>query len=221
MGELRQLVRGDGRVEADDPVVRRMDAHDGSRVFVDGVQVVSGMGAVCGADLVQGDAGSGHDIRNPETAADFNELAAGNDHFTSPAQGVHGKKNAGSVVIDCYGVLRAGKVADEPGQDAVKASPSAGFPVEFQAGIARCGHGDGVAGRAGQDGTARIGVDDHARAVNDGLHVRCGHSFHEGEHVVKTGIQAEFPGLRDFSSAHIIPPPVPVGADGLPDEGTG
>ena len=72
MGELRQLVRRDGRVEADDPVVRRMDAHDGSRVFVDGVQVVSGMGAVCGADLVQGDAGSGHDIRNPETAADFN-----------------------------------------------------------------------------------------------------------------------------------------------------
>ena len=198
-----------------------MDAHDGFRVLTDGVQVVFGMGAVGGADLTQGDAGSGHDIGNPETAADFNELAAGNDHLTAFAQRVHGKENAGSVVIDCHGVLGAGQVTDELRQDAVAASAPSGFPVKFQRGVARGGHGDGIAGRAGQDGTARIGVNDHARAVNNGLHARRSHAFREGEHVVKTGIQTEFPGIRDFPSAYVIPPFVPVGADGLPDEGAG
>src|SRR6202011_2385593 len=59
-----------------DPVIARMDLHQGPGVGSDGALVIGQARDVGGADLAQDGAAHPHDVGNAKTAADLDELAA-------------------------------------------------------------------------------------------------------------------------------------------------
>ena len=65
-----------------------MHPHQQASARADGGLVVAGVSTVGGADLVQLDAGTGHDVGNPEGTTDLDQLAARDDAFLACAQAV-------------------------------------------------------------------------------------------------------------------------------------
>ncbi len=83
MRHVREFLNGHVRMEADDAVVRGMDAHEGDRALVDGVFVVLRVDAVGASDLAQGGPAAFHDVRDAETASDFHKLPSGDHDFAA------------------------------------------------------------------------------------------------------------------------------------------
>lgn len=77
MRHVREFFNGHVRMEADDAVVRRMDAHEGDRALVDGVFVVLRVDAVGASDLAQGGSAAFHDVRNAGSCLRFPQAAPG------------------------------------------------------------------------------------------------------------------------------------------------
>ena len=109
-----------------DAEIRRMDAQDQRRPFVDRRRVIGRAGLVRRADLAQDRAGLRHHVRDAEAAADLDELAARHDDFASRRQRRQHEHRRGRVVVDDYGRLGAGEAAEQRlGMDVAPAAGAA------------------------------------------------------------------------------------------------
>ncbi len=118
----------------------------GELVEIGGSFRVPDIMAKSGADLPQPGTAFGHDVRDAKRASDFHQLAAGNDDFPIPRQGVQGKENGGSAVVDHQPGLGPGDFAQQGVHGVVARSPLAGFKIVLQVGVAT---GDGLQLRHG------------------------------------------------------------------------
>ena len=98
--------------EAGDAIVAGVDLHQSCGVRADGFFEVAEARDVGGADLLQDGAADGHDVGDAEAAADFDELAARDDHFLAVAQSAEGDDRGGGVVVDGGRGFGPGEAAD-------------------------------------------------------------------------------------------------------------
>ena len=90
-----------------------MHAQQQTRAFADGAFVVANAGAIGGADFAQDGAAFGHDVRDAEAVAYFDELAARDDGFTAFCKRVQDQKDRGGVVVHDDGRFRAGQFPEK------------------------------------------------------------------------------------------------------------
>ncbi len=86
-GDLCNLFDCNAFGETFDGVVAAMHLHQHGGALVDGVFVVSRVGTVGGAHLMQASTGTLHDVGDTEGAANFNQFAARHHGLASGAQG--------------------------------------------------------------------------------------------------------------------------------------
>ena len=154
--------------KADDHEIAGMDQEQGGGLLADSAGVIGEMGFIGRADLAEHGAAGGHDFRQAEAAADFDELPARHDDLASGGQGGQGEHGGAGVVV--YGGCGFG--ADElleqvfDGQAAMRA-PASG-QIHFHAGVI-AGHGGHLGyGFVGQRRAPQPGVQENAGGVNDG-----------------------------------------------------
>jgi len=75
-GEQGEVLQFGSFRKTDDPVVARVDSKDESRVVVNRILVIREPGLVRSSDLGKNRAALSHDCRDPEGAADLNQLAS-------------------------------------------------------------------------------------------------------------------------------------------------
>ena len=163
--QLRQLCGGYAGGETLDVVVARMHAHHQTTARADGGFIVTGVGAVGGADFVQLHPGAGHDVRDAKGAADFDQLAPGNDAFLARAEAVEGEQHGGGIVVDHGHRFRAGQLADQAFDQIVAVATLATVQVKLQIQRITRGHLHRVYGFFGQQGAPQVGVQHRAGEV--------------------------------------------------------
>ncbi len=165
VGDAGQLGGGDAGGKALHAVVAGVYAHQEPGARVDGRFVILGMGAVGGADFMQLHAGAGHDVRDAEGAADFDQFAAGNDALPAGAEAVQGQQHGGGVVVHHGDRLGAGQLADQPFDEVVAVAALAGGQVEFQVERVARREGDCLDCLIRQQGAAEVGMQHRAGQV--------------------------------------------------------
>ncbi|GBD09904.1 hypothetical protein HRbin22_02166 [Candidatus Thermoflexus japonica] len=164
-----QFRQGDLGHEADHAEIAVVGAEDQGDVLSpgEGLLIIPQMGPVRGADLDEARAALGHHLRDAESAADFDELAPGDQHPAPPSQGGEGEEHSRGVVVDHQGGLGPGQPAQEILHRRLPFPSLAGLQVELQIAVSRRG-ADGFEGRAGEGRAAQIRMQDHAGGVDDG-----------------------------------------------------
>jgi len=132
MGQLRQFGGGHARGETLNAVIARVHPHDQTAARADGGLVVTGVGAVGGADFNELHPGAGHDVGNAKRPADFDQFAPGDDAFLACAQTVEGQQHGGGIVVDHRHRFGAGQFADQAFDQIVTVAALAAVQVEFQ-----------------------------------------------------------------------------------------
>ena len=155
------------------PIERKFDgctrriAADAIASLLQRTLVVSQPRAVGRADLDQVGPGLGDHLRDPETAADLDQLASRDDHVASSAAERGGSEQHGAgAVVDDDRRLRAGQLAEQLLDVRVAAAALAGREVQLEVRIALAGAGDSLARGGRQRRAAEVGVDDHAGGVD-------------------------------------------------------
>ncbi len=110
---------------------------DQRRAIGDGRGIVRDARPVGRADLAQERAGLRHDVGHSEPAADFDELAAGDDHLASCTEGGQRDERRRCIVVDDDRGLGAGQPTDQPLGVRVTPPTAALGQVVFKVGIAR------------------------------------------------------------------------------------
>lgn len=131
-GDRRKLGTRHFRGKAFDPVIRRMDLEDQSRLRPDGLEIVLRMGAVGRAHFDQIDTGALHDVRHAESAADLNQFTPRNDRLTPGADRVESDQDSRGIVVHDGGILRSRQFAEQFPQMAVAFAAPAGIEIEFK-----------------------------------------------------------------------------------------
>ena len=159
-----------------------MDLQEHARFGGDGALVVVRMGLVGGAHFHHGGAGLVHDVGDAEGSADLDELAAGDHRLVTAGEfGEHHHHGRG-VVVDRDRRLGARDLADEGFAVRMPAAARHGVDVVFKGAVAVHDVVDGGLRRLRHAAAAQVGVDDHARCVDDAakrgahaaLDARCG-----------------------------------------------
>jgi hypothetical protein len=164
-GDLRRI----GRLrEARLGEVRWMDPEDDLRpAFGERRFEVDGARPVGRPDLDQPRPGPPNDLRNPDTAADLDELATADRHATAAGQPdceCHGR----CVVVRDQRVLCAGQ-RNQRTLGRPKAMPApAAVPVQLEEQVLGGGPLGGRGHLRGPRRSAEVRVDDHTRGVDDG-----------------------------------------------------
>jgi|GEM_PF-3934159 len=192
MGELDEVRQRDFGGEADEFVVGRMHAEDGRRLRGDGVLVIAQVRLVGGADLDQRRARGGHDVGQPERAADFDQLSTGDDDLPSTGDGVEDKHGGGGVVVDDGGGRSTGETLEQPFDALVATGAFARLDVHLKNGIAGQLGADLVEGPGGQDRTSQGGVEDDPGGVDGSTEMGTGGG------VDKVKRPGERPGVERF-----------------------
>ena len=89
-----------------------MDLENKRRLFVDGVSVILEMGLVGGADFNQFDTAGGHNVRDAERPADFDQLTARDDGTLTTGQGRQSEHDRTGVIVDRSRCFATGQFAD-------------------------------------------------------------------------------------------------------------
>ena len=221
MRHVREFFNGHVRMEADDAVVRRMDAHEGDRALADGVFVVLRVDAVGASDLAQGGSAAFHDVRNAEAASDFHKLPPGDHDFAAGTERVHRDQNGGGIVVDHKGGLGSRKRAEQFLNVAVAAAAFPCGKVQLKVGVPPASLEDGVHGLVREDGAAHIGMDDDPGGVEHAAEARCGLFFREGGEPGEQGVQAELSGIRKASFLDVSAAAVQKGVGERPEQWAG
>ena len=124
-GKLAQLAPGNRLGEAAHLVIARVHLHQQRGVSADGGGVIAQMGAVGGAGFAQYAVGARHDFGHAERAADFHQLAPGDDDFAPRGQGVEHEQHRRGIVVDHGGGLGAGEFAQRRLEMAVAVAAAA------------------------------------------------------------------------------------------------
>jgi hypothetical protein len=131
-GDLRHPGHVHAAGEAADGVVAAVDLHQHRGARADGVFIIRRMGAVGGAHLHQLRAGAGHDVGDPERAADLHQLAARHHHLAPVGQRIEHQQHRGGVVVDHRRGLGAGQLAQQVFDQLVAVAAGAAAQVELQ-----------------------------------------------------------------------------------------
>ena len=159
--ERRQL--GDRRVldEPVDAVVARVHLEDhGDVVAGDRPAIVVEARAVGGADIDENGARLRHHLGHAEPAADLHALPATHRHGTAGGEGGEHEEDGGGVVVDDHRRLGPAQPGVELPDGALARAALAGCQIELE----RLRPGVLV---VGQRGAAEVGVQQHARGVDD------------------------------------------------------
>ena len=109
-----------------------MDLEDQSGLRVDRIGIVLQMGPVGGANFEELCAGTTHDLRHAECAADLDKLAARNNCSAALGQGVEDDEDRGGVIVDDGCVLGTGELPQQPAHDVIAIAAVATCEIEFQ-----------------------------------------------------------------------------------------
>ena len=153
----------------------------------DGSGIVGQPGLIGGPHLHQPCAALGDHVGDAEAAADLHQLAARDDHLAAAGQGAERQQHCGGGVVHRQGGLGAGNLAQQR-FDALGARPAPPRrQVELQVGIARRHFGRRVRRRPGHGCAAEIGVQHHARGVDDPVQPRLGRGLEPLGHLRRQG----------------------------------
>src|SRR6266567_2825283 len=114
-----------------------MHAKQETRLFVDGVFVVSEARAIGGANLAEDCAALFHDFGDSKTIADFDELAARDDDFAAASKSREGDQDGGGAIVDDDRGFRAREAVEQLGSVNVALAARAGFEIVFQIAVLR------------------------------------------------------------------------------------
>ncbi|BDH56220.1 hypothetical protein MTP03_11590 [Tsukamurella sp. PLM1] len=163
-----ELSEGHVGGEALDAEVAGVHLEHAPGLGADRLGVVAGVGAVRRADLAQPGARGGDEVRQPESRADLDELAAADDHLAARGERRGGEDQGGGAVVDHERLLRGGARREQrrPGCDPALA-PRAGAQVQLDIGVPG-GVDEGRDRRGRQRRTAEVGVHHDAGGVEHG-----------------------------------------------------
>ena len=153
--------------KADDAVVAGVDLQEQRGLVGDRLLVIRRMRAVRRPDLLEHGAALGHDLRNPEGAADLNQLAARDDHFLAVRERVERQQHGGGVVVDHGGGLGAGERLKKRLDDIFSFAALALLEVVFEIDGIRAYAGHRVDGRLRQQRASQVRVEHGAGRVHD------------------------------------------------------
>ena len=120
------------------------------------------------ADLAQQRARLAHHVGNAEAAADFDQLAPGDDDLAARRQAREDQHDRGGVVVDDQRGFGAGDRRDQRfGVNGPRAARAL-VEVVFEIAVAARERGDPLDGRLGERRAPQVGVDDDAGRVDDG-----------------------------------------------------
>ena len=109
-----KFARVHGRRETLDDVIARVDFHQCSGVFTDGVLKVSRMGSIRGAHFAQHGPGAGHDVWDSKRVSNLDEFTSGYRHLSALGEGVENQHYGCGVVVDDRCSFGARHLADQP-----------------------------------------------------------------------------------------------------------
>ena len=113
LADRDQLFERHFRGKADDLVIAGVDFKQQRGFFVYGIFVVRWMRAIGTANFFQNRSALGHDFGNAKRAADFDQLAARNDHFFAFGQRVQAEQNRRGVVVHHRCSFSAGEMNEQ------------------------------------------------------------------------------------------------------------
>ena len=152
-------------LEADDSEVRLVDAQDDGGLRSDRALEVGGARPVRRADLHEPRTGAREHVRNAETVADLDQLAARDDDVPALRQRGEGEEHCGGVVVDNERGFRARQPAQDRRDVILARAPRALRQVELEVRVAPRGIGDPLDGLLGQRRATEVGMDNHSRRV--------------------------------------------------------
>ena len=161
----RSLAGGEAR-EPDHAVVAGMDLEDRARPFRDRGAVVGRARAVRRADLDELRPRRGHDVRDPELAADLDQLAARDQDLLAARQRRKGEQERGGAVVHDERVLGSGHRDQQrfcPGRALAALSRLA---VDLQIRVGPSGSGGGTRRCLRQRRPPEVRVQHHTRRVD-------------------------------------------------------
>ena len=165
--ERGDLVESGPLGEAGDAEIRRVDAEEEARAFVEGAFVIADARAIRGAHFAQDGAAFGHDVGDAEAVADFDQLAAGDDDLGIFREGVQDEENGGGVVVDDNRGFRADELRQQAGGVNVALAALASFDIVFEIRIVSGGGGNRSRCGGGERGAAKICMQDYTCGVDD------------------------------------------------------
>ena len=145
-----------------------MDLQDQGGVGGAGCAVVAEAGAVRRPDLDEAGTGLGHDLGDPEAAADLHELAPGHEHLLPPGQRGEREQHGGGVVVDDEPGVGAARLGEEVPSVVVAGPPPAGLEAVLQVRVAAPDVRGDAEGLLAEGGTAQVRVQEHPGGVDDG-----------------------------------------------------
>src|SRR5437879_53809 len=128
------------------------------------------MGAIGGADFAQAAARARHDRGNAERSADFDELAARDDHLLARRERSEHQQYRGGVVVHHRGGLSAGEFGEQRFDMSVAVATRAGCEVVLE--IARLRHDrphgfDGLRAWTKDSSASSVNTDTHYNAFTE------------------------------------------------------
>ncbi len=165
--ECGDLVEGGPLGEAGDAEIRRVDAEEEARAFVEGAFVIADARAIRGAYFAQDGAAFGHDVWNAEAVANFDELAARDDDLGIFREGIQDEEDGGGVVVDDNRSLCANELREQAGGVNVALAALASFDIVFEVRIVSGGGGNRGCCGGGERGAAKICMQDYSCGVDD------------------------------------------------------
>src|SRR5690348_17393804 len=112
-----------------------MHAENKTRPLIDGITIVTEMRAVGGSHFAYDRSGTGHDLRDAKSIADFDQLAARDDHLVIRRQFLEHQIDGSSVVID-HNRRPAEEPLEETSGMCIAAAAFAGAQIVFEIRIA-------------------------------------------------------------------------------------
>ncbi len=131
----------------------------------DGILIVAEVCFIGRPDFAKDGAACLHHLGHAERAPDFDKLAARDDHFFAPGQGVEDDHGRRGVIIDDRGRLGSRQFAEDLADMGVPLATASGFEVQGKGAIAPGGLEDRFLGGSRQDGPAQSGVHDDPGGV--------------------------------------------------------
>ena len=148
-------------------VVAGMHGHHRPGPLADRAREVFEVGPIGGPDLDEAASGPAHDLREPERAADLDELAARDRNLAAEREGVENEQDGGRVVVHHGRRLGPGEPRDPPFDVGVSFAALARSEVELEVHGGAGGLGHCLDCHLGQLGPSEIGVQDRAGEVQN------------------------------------------------------
>ena len=161
------------------------------------------MRAIGRAHLFENRAASGHDLRDPEGAANLNQLAARDDHFLATRERVERQEDGRGVVINDRGRFGAGEIDEKLFDHLLTPSPLPESQVVFEVDGTGAGAANRLDGRLREQRPAQIRVEDGSGGVHDSREPEVPRRVDRGFEPVEDGLLAKRAWLERVSLSNL------------------